>query len=335
MDPTCRQALEAILFVVDEPVDSSTLSQVLETSHAEVEAELAALAARLEEERRGFVLRHVAGGWRFYSAPEMAPYLERWARGRRSGRLSRASLETLAVIAYKQPVSRPEVGEIRGVNADGAIRTLVARGLIEEVGRDSGPGQAVLYGTTASFLEELGLNSLADLPPLTDFLPDGPAPDEPGPQHQRAARAAIRAGRELPSSGQARWEPRLGATDTEATARPHDDATTPVAAGNHPTAGPTPDPARARRGRNGELDALTEALEGAARNAIAVLETAVQAVNAPTELSSDAPSHRGRRPLTANLEGRADTTPAGPEREDTVHGARHRPDHHAYGETDA
>jgi segregation and condensation protein B len=156
VDAAARQALEAILFVVDEPVDVSTLSQVLEVGRGEVEAELAELAGRLEEEGRGFVLRRVAGGWRLYTAPAAAPYLERWVLAGRSGRLTQAALETLAVIAYKQPVSRHEVSEIRGVNADGAVRTLVGRGLVEEVGRDPGPGQAILYGTTPEFLEKIG-----------------------------------------------------------------------------------------------------------------------------------------------------------------------------------
>lgn len=300
-----RQALEAILFVVDEPVGVPLLSEVLEASQVEVQAELAALASQLEEERRGFVLRNVAGGWRFYTAPEAASYVERWVRGRRSGRLSRASLETLAVIAYKQPVSRAEVGEIRGVNADGAMRTLIARGLIGEVGRDDGPGQAVLYGTTARFLEDLGINSLADLPPLTDFLPAGPAPDEPSPNDQRAARAAIRAGRGLPSTGQARWEPNLPATDAEGIFEPTDEAI--AAARDEPTPASASTAALEHPARDDELDVLTEALERATRNAIAVLEDALQAVDptdpesgafdldsgrpAPEEFASESPVH--------------------------------------------
>ncbi|MDQ3932371.1 MAG: SMC-Scp complex subunit ScpB [Actinomycetota bacterium] len=285
---TNRQALEAILFVVDEPVGVPMLSEVLEVSQIEVEAELVALASQLEEERRGFVLRNVSGGWRFYTAPEVSPYVERWVRGRRSGRLSRASLETLAVIAYKQPVSRAEVGEVRGVNADGAMRTLIARGLIGEVGRDGGPGQAVLYGTTARFLEDLGINSLADLPPLTDFLPPGPAPDEPSPEDQRAARAALRAGRELPATGQARWEPRRNVPESEATFEAADDAGAAPAARDDPTPACASEPPPAHPARDDELDALTEALERATRNAIAVLEDALQAVEPAPDPGPDA-----------------------------------------------
>ncbi|MDP8961444.1 MAG: SMC-Scp complex subunit ScpB [Actinomycetota bacterium] len=296
--PTKRQALEAILFVVDEPVGVPMLSEVLEVSQVEIKAELAALACQLEEERRGFVLRNVAGGWRFYTPPEVAPYVERWVRGRRRGRLSRASLETLAVIAYKQPVSRAEVGEIRGVNADGAMRTLIARGLIGEVGRDDGPGQAVLYGTTDRFLEDLGINSLADLPPLTDFLPPGPAPDEPSPEHQRAARAAIRAGRELPSTGQARWEPSHRAADAEGIPESAEDAVPRTARGEDQNAAFAPSAELERPARNGELDVLTEALERATRNAIAVLEGALQAVDPSTDPDPDASSRQPARPAS-------------------------------------
>ncbi|MFN2557089.1 MAG: SMC-Scp complex subunit ScpB [Nitriliruptorales bacterium] len=286
-----RQALEAILFVVDEPVAVSTLCEVLGASQGEIEAELAALATELEEQRRGFVLRNVAGGWRLYTAPDMAPYVERWVQGRRSGRLSRAALETLAVIAYKQPVSRAEVAEIRGVNADGAMRTLVARGLIGEVGRDSGPGQAVLYGTTARFLEDVGISSLSDLPPLADFLPPGPAPDEPSPEHQRDARAVIRAGRGLPSTGKARWEPKPDGSPPEVTVHPGDSgavvAASDASAGdNHPPVPRTRPSAVARGDGEGEFDALTEALERATRNALALLENALQPADEPADSSS-------------------------------------------------
>ncbi len=294
-----RRALEAILFVVDEPVAVSTLSEVLETSRAEIETELAALASELEQEGRGFVLRHVAGGWRFYTAPDMAPYIERWVRGRRSGRLSRAALETLAVIAYKQPISRAEVAEIRGVNADGAMRTLVSRGLIAEVGRDDGPGQAVLYGTTTRFLEDVGLSSLNDLPPLADFLPPGPAPDEPSPEHQRDARAVIRAGRGLPSTGRARWDPGPEGPERDmAQAEPASDASVDRAEGaaprplSDPSAAPLASRSAALPGAEEiELDALTEALERATRNALAVLENALQAIDEPAGAAADGPEH--------------------------------------------
>jgi hypothetical protein len=136
-----------------------------------------------------------------YTAAGARPVLERWALAGRSGRLTQAALETLAVIAYKQPISRQEVGDIRGVNADGAVRSLVARGLVEEVGRDEGPGQALLYGTTTLFLERIGIDDLEELPPLTDFLPEAPGPrrarargDPGGPApHRRGERAGQRA----------------------------------------------------------------------------------------------------------------------------------------------
>jgi segregation and condensation protein B len=113
----------------------------------------------------------VAGGYRFQTAPDLAPYVERFVLDGQPTRLSPAALETLAVVAYRQPVSRPQVASIRGVNADAVMRTLAHRGYVEEVGRDPGPGQAVLYGTTSLFLEKLGLDSLAGLPPLSEFVP--------------------------------------------------------------------------------------------------------------------------------------------------------------------
>ncbi|MDQ4131144.1 MAG: SMC-Scp complex subunit ScpB [Actinomycetota bacterium] len=297
--------------MVDEPVAVSTLSEVLETSHAEIEAELAALASELEQEGRGFVLRHVAGGWRFYTAPDMAPYVERWVRGRRSGRLSRAALETLAVIAYKQPISRAEVAEIRGVNADGAMRTLVSRGLIAEVGRDDGPGQAVLYGTTTTFLEDVGLSSLSELPPLADFLPPGPAPDEPSPEHQRDARAVIRAGRGLPSTGKARWDPGLDGPASEVPpAGPASEAyldgadlAAPRPLSQPTTAPPTPRSSAPPGDEEGELDVLTEALERATRNALTVLENALQAIDEPAGPAADGPDHRGSAYASRRSEG--------------------------------
>lgn len=286
MDSTTRQALEAVLFVADEPVTVSALSEILAVGTTELEAELAVLATRLEEERRGFVLRHVAGGWRFYTAAEVASYVERWVVAGRTTRLSQAALETLAVVAYKQPISRGEINEIRGVNADGPVRTLLARGFIAEVGREPGPGQAVLYGTTASFLEKLGVDSLEDLPPLTDFLV-GAAPDEPGPDQQRAARAHLREGRELPSTGRARWElqdvPEARA-DEDA---PQSSAEPLAGVGSGADEGPEGAGRIQRRERERELDSLTEALERAARNAMAALEGVVRAGEPPDEAPDD------------------------------------------------
>ena len=170
-----RRALEAVLFVSDEPMTSSTLAQALERPRREVEALLGALAADYEARESGIVLRQVAGGWRLFTHPDAAPYVEQFIVSSRQSRLTRASLETLAIVAYKQPVSRHQVASIRGVNSDTVLRALVERGLVAEVGRDDGPGRAVLYGTTAQFLERMGLASLADLPPVAPLLADAGA----------------------------------------------------------------------------------------------------------------------------------------------------------------
>jgi segregation and condensation protein B len=166
-----RRAIEAVLMVADSPVEPGLLAQLLEASPARVAELCDELAASYEEAKRGFVLAKVAGGYRFQSHPEMAPYVERYVLEGQSARLSAAALETLAIVAYKQPVSRGQVASIRGVNSDAVLRTLCHRGYVAEVGRDPGPGQAVLYGTTPLFLEKLGLACLEDLPPLGDFVP--------------------------------------------------------------------------------------------------------------------------------------------------------------------
>ncbi|HWH34489.1 MAG TPA: SMC-Scp complex subunit ScpB [Acidimicrobiales bacterium] len=167
-----RRALEALLMVSEEPAAASLLAQLLETSSAAVEASCEELAAGYRAEGRGFELVRVAGGWRFQSAPDLAPYVERFVLEGQTTRLSAAALETLAIVAYRQPVSRAQVAAVRGVNVDGVMRTLQVRGYVEEVARDPGPGQAALFGTTTTFLERLGLNSLDELPPLGDFVPD-------------------------------------------------------------------------------------------------------------------------------------------------------------------
>ncbi|MEY2399363.1 MAG: segregation and condensation protein [Actinomycetota bacterium] len=166
-----RRAFEALLMVADEPIPAGLCAQLLEISQVDLDAMADALIAEYEASDRGFVLRRVAGGYRFYSHPDMAAYVERFVLEGQSARLSNAALETLAIVAYKQPISRGQIAEIRGVNVDSTLRTLVVRGYAAEVGRDPGPGQAVLYGTTPMFLEKLGLDSLADLPPLADFVP--------------------------------------------------------------------------------------------------------------------------------------------------------------------
>lgn len=169
--PTLGAALEAILMVVDEPVPEVTLAQVLERPTHEVSTALRALAAEYTQAGRGFDLREVAGGWRFYTRADCAALVERFVRDGQQTRLTQAALETLAVVAYRQPVSRARVAAVRGVNSDGVMRTLVARGLVEEAGTDP-ESQAVLYRTSSYFLERLGLKDIGELPELAPFLPD-------------------------------------------------------------------------------------------------------------------------------------------------------------------
>ena len=166
-----RQALEALLLVAEDPIPPQLLAQLLEVAVDRVEALCAELAAEYESDGRGFVVSRAAGGFRLASAPAVSAYVERFVLEGQSARLSAAALETLAIVAYKQPISRGQVAAIRGVNVDGVLRTLQARGHIAEVGRDPGPGQAVLFGTTPAFLEALGLDTLEELPPLGEFVP--------------------------------------------------------------------------------------------------------------------------------------------------------------------
>ncbi len=166
-----RRAIEAVLMVADEPVDPQLLAQLVELPVPRVEALCAEMAQAYEAEGRGFVLARVAGGYRYQSHPDQAPYVERFVLDGQSARLSAAALETLAIVAYKQPISRAQIAAIRGVSVDGVMRTLQQRGYVDEIGRDPGPGQAVLFGTTQQFLERMGLDSLAELPPLGDFVP--------------------------------------------------------------------------------------------------------------------------------------------------------------------
>jgi segregation and condensation protein B len=166
------RAVEAILFLADEPLSSSVLAQAVEAPRRQVEDLLSALAIDYESRGAGIALVQVAGGWRLVTHPEAAPFVEQFVLSSRHTRLTKASLETLAVVAYKQPVTRHQVASVRGVDSDGVLRALAERGLIEEVGRDDGPGRAVLYGTTIEFLERLGLASLADLPPMAPMLGD-------------------------------------------------------------------------------------------------------------------------------------------------------------------
>lgn len=170
-DDDLTAALEAILLVVDEPVREVVLAQVLDQPRTRVTHALDALACGYTAAKRGFDLRRVAGGWRLYTRPEYSPYVERFVLDGQHVRLTQAALETLAVVAYLQPVTRSRISAIRGVNCDGVTRTLVARGLIEADGTEPETG-AFLYRTTTLFLEKLGVDGVEQLPPLAPFLPD-------------------------------------------------------------------------------------------------------------------------------------------------------------------
>ncbi len=172
-----RAALEAILMVVDEPVPEHVLAAALEVPAPEVEQMLHQMSNEYDDTERGFMLRRFAGGWRIYSRAECAPAVERFLLGGAHARLSAAALETLAVIAYRQPISRSRISAVRGVSVDGVVRTLLARGLITEMAAD-GPTSAMLYGTTDLFLQRLGLNSLDELPALAPYLPSSDVLDE-------------------------------------------------------------------------------------------------------------------------------------------------------------
>lgn len=187
-----KRAIEAVVLVADEPVEAQLLAELLELPPAIVEELCRELTDEYQRSMRGFVLARVAGGYRYETHPDLAPYVERYALDGQASRLSAAALETLSIVAYKQPVSRAQVAAIRGVAVDGVMRTLTQRDLIAEVARDPGPGQAVLYGTTRHFLERLGLHDLSQLPPLGAFVPSPDvvealehglrfAPDEPDP----------------------------------------------------------------------------------------------------------------------------------------------------------
>ena len=166
-----HRAIEAVLLCAVEPVPSSLLAELIERPVEQVELLCTDLATDYAEQNRGFQLVRIAGGYRLQTHPDLAQFVERFATEGISTRLSSAALETLAVIAYRQPVSRAQVAAIRGVNVDGVVRLLQTRGYIAPVGQAPGPGQAVLYGTTAAFLEKLGLDTVGQLPPVSDLLP--------------------------------------------------------------------------------------------------------------------------------------------------------------------
>lgn len=167
-----RRAIEAVLLAATEPVEAQVLAQLVELPVTEVEVLCSELAAEYERDGRGFQLARVAGRYRFQTHPDLAGYVERFVLEGQRARLSGPALETLAIIAYKQPVSRAQISAIRGVDVDSTLATLEQRGYVADVGHDPGPGHATLYGTTRLFLERLGLDSLAELPPLGAFVPD-------------------------------------------------------------------------------------------------------------------------------------------------------------------
>jgi len=174
------QALEAILFVSDEPVSPVVLAQALDSDRRTVDTLCERLAQLLEERGSGVALRNLAGGWQLSTHPEVAAVVEQFVLSSRHARMTKASLETLAIVAYKQPVTRHQVAAVRGVDSDGVLHSLVDRGLLQEVGREDVPGRPVLYGTTPTFLERMGLPSLSALPSLAPLLDDAVDDEEPG-----------------------------------------------------------------------------------------------------------------------------------------------------------
>lgn len=273
LGPQARCGLEALLFLADEPVTAETLAAALDADVEDVTAELQRLAVEYVEQQRGIAVHAFGGGWRMYTAEAAKPVVERWAMAGRTGRLTQAALETLAVIAYKQPISRQQIGEIRGVNADGAVRNLVARDLVEPAGRDDGPGQAILYRTTTMFLERIGVSDLGELPALTDFLPEAPAPDEPELGTLRDVRRRLAGGAELPTRGAG--DRSRAETNTGAGRRDDEDAM------------PPPRPVQRDGDDMQEMDALAERLDEAARNAVGRLRGALAAVEEHDQASDD------------------------------------------------
>jgi segregation and condensation protein B len=217
MNAEARRAVEAVLMAATEPVEPQLLAQLLELPVTEVEGLCHLLAAECSD--RGYVLVKVAGGWRFQTHPDLVAYVERYVLEGQRARLSNAALETLAVIAYKQPVTKSQLSAVRGVDVDGVVNSLRERGYIEEIGREDGPGHPIQYGTTRLFLERLGLDSLDRLPPLADLVPANHTLDElearlretarttPAPPRRRPARG------HRPGSGQGTLEIVAGGPD--------------------------------------------------------------------------------------------------------------------------
>ena len=188
-----QSALEALLFVSDEPVSSAQLAKILDYDFIEIDEILRQLAESYVAENRGFQLREVAGGWRLYTHPAHAPVIEAYVLSWDTRKLSQAALEVLSVIAYKQPVTRNGVNAVRGVNSESVVSSLIEKGLVRELGRDAQAGNAILYGTTNTFLTKFGLKSIEDLPPLEDFAPD--------PQTQASIKRRLGVNTDQPEEG--------------------------------------------------------------------------------------------------------------------------------------
>lgn len=262
-DDELRRGIAAVLFISDEPLTVDVLAQTLGIAQARISRAITELVEVFTTAETGFDLQEVAGGWRLMTSPDSRTVLERWLVGARHGRLTQAALETLAVVAYRQPIARVTIGEIRGVNPDGALRSLIARGLVAEAGREEGPGQAVLFGTTTQFLERMGLRSLAELPPVPPYLPDGPAPDEPEAGAIADLRRRLRDGSERLGGGTGR---------TGAQQRLLVDAGSMVDSDDDDDALMAP-PAARRPEEDGAIGALSERLEAAARSAMGRLRS--------------------------------------------------------------
>ncbi len=256
-----QAAVESLLYLATEPLAVDVMAELIGAEPEEVGPAVLDLQQRYVDQGRGLALREVGIGWRMSTAPGTRHVVERFVLAGRSGRLTQAALETLAVVAYKQPIQRADVSDIRGVNADGAIRSLVARGLLQELGRAEAPGQPILYGTTPMLLEKLGLTSLNELPDIADHLPDA-APDEPRLDDLSRARRLIAEGRDLPATGRSSWDP---------------DAPPPMPA-------PTP---RRSAGGDDAMDELSDRLEAAAKSAMKRLQEAVSASERPDPESDD------------------------------------------------
>jgi segregation and condensation protein B len=173
-----RKVTESILLLAEEPIEARAIGEVLERPSSEIEALLEALADEYREQDRGFVLRRTGAGWRLYTDPECAPWLERFVLSGSHARLTGAALEVLAIVAYRGPISRSQIAEIRGVDSDRVVKTLVRRGLIVDRGKGAAPGAPAMFGVSDEFLEKMGLSTVEDLPALRDFMPDAEAVEE-------------------------------------------------------------------------------------------------------------------------------------------------------------